>query len=167
MAECEKGNKIFLHDDSHPQSKLQVMKMGEKLQGLQQEKHQLFLQLKKVLHEEEKRRRKEQRYTGWFCFRSPAMTEYWLTYSVAFMCFLSSLVISQHWLQPATNPASPCTQGSTSSVFKVSPLLPDPHLGYLENCHSPLISIDEPVLLLASLRQPSQPQSTRCAARRA
>lgn len=39
------------------------MKMGEKLQGLQQEKHQLFLQLKKVLHEEEKRRRKEQRYT--------------------------------------------------------------------------------------------------------
>eukprot|EP00064_Thunnus_orientalis_P012988 superscaffoldBa00002059_g13025 len=37
-----------------------VMKMGEKLQGLQEEKHQLFLQLKKVLHEEEKRRRKEQ-----------------------------------------------------------------------------------------------------------
>lgn len=36
--------------------------MGEKLQGLQEEKHQLFLQLKKVLHEEEKRRRKEQRY---------------------------------------------------------------------------------------------------------
>ena len=41
--------------------KLQIMKMGEKLQGLQEEKHQLFLQLKKVLHEEEKRRRKEQR----------------------------------------------------------------------------------------------------------
>lgn len=40
---------------------VQVMKMGEKLQGLQEEKHQLFLQLKKVLHEEEKRRRKEQR----------------------------------------------------------------------------------------------------------
>lgn len=40
------------------------MKMGEKLQGLQEEKHQLFLQLKKVLHEEEKRRRKEQRYSG-------------------------------------------------------------------------------------------------------
>lgn len=40
----------------------QVQKMGEKLQGLQEEKHQLFLQLKKVLHEEEKRRRKEQRY---------------------------------------------------------------------------------------------------------
>lgn len=38
--------------------------MGEKLQGLQEEKHQLFLQLKKVLHEEEKRRRKEQRYSG-------------------------------------------------------------------------------------------------------
>lgn len=36
--------------------------MEEKLQGLQEEKHQLFLQLKKVLHEEEKRRRKEQRY---------------------------------------------------------------------------------------------------------
>lgn len=44
-----------------PISKLQVLKMGEKLQGLQEEKHQLFLQLKKVLHEEEKRRRKEQR----------------------------------------------------------------------------------------------------------
>jgi len=41
---------------------LQIMKMGVKLQGLQEEKHQLFLQLKKVLHEEEKRRRKEQRY---------------------------------------------------------------------------------------------------------
>lgn len=39
----------------------QIMKMGDKLQGLQEEKHQLFLQLKKVLHEEEKRRRKEQR----------------------------------------------------------------------------------------------------------
>lgn len=50
---------VFLHYD--PQCKLQVMKMGEKLQGLQEEKHQLFLQLKKVLHEEEKRRRKEQR----------------------------------------------------------------------------------------------------------
>lgn len=43
-------------------NKHQVMKMGEKLQGLQEEKHQLFLQLKKVLHEEEKRRRKEQRF---------------------------------------------------------------------------------------------------------
>lgn len=40
---------------------LQIMKMEEKLQCLQEEKHQLFLQLKKVLHEEEKRRRKEQR----------------------------------------------------------------------------------------------------------
>lgn len=30
--------------------------------ALQEEKHQLFLQLKKVLHEEEKRRRKEQRW---------------------------------------------------------------------------------------------------------
>ncbi|KAG7271709.1 hypothetical protein CRUP_001293 [Coryphaenoides rupestris] len=45
------------------ETKEQVMKMGEKLQGLQEEKHQLFLQLKKVLHEEEKRRRKEQRYS--------------------------------------------------------------------------------------------------------
>ncbi|XP_041926946.1 G protein pathway suppressor 2-like isoform X1 [Alosa sapidissima] len=43
------------------ETKEQVQKMGEKLQGLQEEKHQLFLQLKKVLHEEEKRRRKEQR----------------------------------------------------------------------------------------------------------
>uniref|UniRef100_A0A3B4CJ25 G protein pathway suppressor 2 n=1 Tax=Pygocentrus nattereri TaxID=42514 RepID=A0A3B4CJ25_PYGNA len=44
------------------ETKEQVQKMGEKLQGLQEEKHQLFLQLKKVLHEEEKRRRKEQRW---------------------------------------------------------------------------------------------------------
>ncbi|XP_031440887.1 G protein pathway suppressor 2 isoform X2 [Clupea harengus] len=41
------------------ETKEQVQKMGDKLQGLQEEKHQLFLQLKKVLHEEEKRRRKE------------------------------------------------------------------------------------------------------------
>lgn len=47
--------------DSKLCTETQVMKMGEKLQGLQEEKHQLFLQLKKVLHEEEKRRRKEQR----------------------------------------------------------------------------------------------------------
>lgn len=47
--------------DSKQCAETQVMKMGEKLQGLQEEKHQLFLQLKKVLHEEEKRRRKEQR----------------------------------------------------------------------------------------------------------
>uniref|UniRef100_A0A674BNC8 G protein pathway suppressor 2 n=1 Tax=Salmo trutta TaxID=8032 RepID=A0A674BNC8_SALTR len=45
------------------ETKEQVMKMGEKLQGLQEEKHQLFLQLKKVLHEEEKRRRKEQQHS--------------------------------------------------------------------------------------------------------
>ncbi|XP_063043262.1 G protein pathway suppressor 2-like isoform X3 [Engraulis encrasicolus] len=44
------------------ETKEQVQKMGEKLQGLQEEKHQLFLQLKKVLHEEEKRRRKEQSF---------------------------------------------------------------------------------------------------------
>ena len=57
--ESDVCSKVFLL--SQPKSKLQVMKMGEKLQGLQEEKHQLFLQLKKVLHEEEKRRRKEQR----------------------------------------------------------------------------------------------------------
>lgn len=50
--------------DSKLCAETQVMKMGEKLQGLQEEKHQLFLQLKKVLHEEEKRRRKEQRCCG-------------------------------------------------------------------------------------------------------
>lgn len=38
----------------------QIAKLQEKLGALQEEKHQLFLQLKKVLHEEEKRRRKEQ-----------------------------------------------------------------------------------------------------------
>ncbi|EQB77157.1 G protein pathway suppressor 2 [Camelus ferus] len=37
-----------------------ILKLQEKLLALQEEKHQLFLQLKKVLHEEEKRRRKEQ-----------------------------------------------------------------------------------------------------------
>ncbi|XP_041094374.1 G protein pathway suppressor 2-like isoform X6 [Polyodon spathula] len=42
------------------ETKEQITKMREKLQLLQEEKHQLFLQLKKVLHEEEKRRRKEQ-----------------------------------------------------------------------------------------------------------
>lgn len=42
------------------ETKEQVQKMDVKLQILQEEKHQLFLQLKKVLHEEEKRRRKEQ-----------------------------------------------------------------------------------------------------------
>ncbi|KAH0626082.1 hypothetical protein JD844_000820 [Phrynosoma platyrhinos] len=42
------------------ETKEQILKLQEKLQNLQEEKHQLFLQLKKVLHEEEKRRRKEQ-----------------------------------------------------------------------------------------------------------
>ncbi|XP_073182888.1 G protein pathway suppressor 2 isoform X2 [Lepidochelys kempii] len=42
------------------ETKEQISKLGERLQALQEEKHQLFLQLKKVLHEEEKRRRKEQ-----------------------------------------------------------------------------------------------------------
>ncbi|XP_064357226.1 G protein pathway suppressor 2 isoform X1 [Dromaius novaehollandiae] len=42
------------------ETKEQILKLQEKLSALQEEKHQLFLQLKKVLHEEEKRRRKEQ-----------------------------------------------------------------------------------------------------------
>ncbi|KAI7814094.1 G protein pathway suppressor 2-like [Triplophysa rosa] len=42
------------------ETKEQVQKMDEKLLILQEEKHQLFLQLKKVLHEEERRRRREQ-----------------------------------------------------------------------------------------------------------
>ncbi|XP_074839120.1 G protein pathway suppressor 2 [Carettochelys insculpta] len=42
------------------ETKEQISKLEERLQALQEEKHQLFLQLKKVLHEEEKRRRKEQ-----------------------------------------------------------------------------------------------------------
>ncbi|XP_078389947.1 G protein pathway suppressor 2 isoform X4 [Cetorhinus maximus] len=47
------------------ETKEQISKMELKLQSLQEEKHQLFLQLKKVLHEEEKRRAKmkEQRPT--------------------------------------------------------------------------------------------------------
>ncbi|XP_062904927.1 G protein pathway suppressor 2 isoform X3 [Mobula hypostoma] len=40
------------------ETKEQISKMELKLQSLQAEKHQLFLQLKKVLHEEEKRRAK-------------------------------------------------------------------------------------------------------------
>ncbi|XP_059938565.1 G protein pathway suppressor 2 isoform X1 [Mesoplodon densirostris] len=44
----------------HLLSPPQILKLQEKLLALQEEKHQLFLQLKKVLHEEEKRRRKEQ-----------------------------------------------------------------------------------------------------------
>ncbi|XP_020367742.1 G protein pathway suppressor 2 [Rhincodon typus] len=40
------------------ETKEQISKMELKLQNLQEEKHQLFLQLKKVLHEEEKRRAK-------------------------------------------------------------------------------------------------------------
>ncbi|XP_069501838.1 G protein pathway suppressor 2 isoform X1 [Ambystoma mexicanum] len=42
------------------ETKEQIQKLQQKLTALQEEKHQLFLQLKKVLHEEEKRRRKEQ-----------------------------------------------------------------------------------------------------------
>ncbi|XP_067379798.1 G protein pathway suppressor 2 isoform X1 [Channa argus] len=56
------------------ETKEQVMKMGEKLQGLQEEKHQLFLQLKKVLHEEEKRRRKEQSISVFHMFSSDITT---------------------------------------------------------------------------------------------
>uniref|UniRef100_UPI00398F10D2 G protein pathway suppressor 2 isoform X1 n=1 Tax=Pristiophorus japonicus TaxID=55135 RepID=UPI00398F10D2 len=50
------------------ETKEQISKMELKLQNLQEEKHQLFLQLKKVLHEEEKRRAKmkEQRYKACF-----------------------------------------------------------------------------------------------------
>lgn len=63
--------------------------MGEKLQGLQEEKHQLFLQLKKVLHEEEKRRRKEQRYSGDLSFQINVHLEI----SCLFCVFVA---ISQH-----------------------------------------------------------------------
>uniref|UniRef100_A0A2K6A666 G protein pathway suppressor 2 n=1 Tax=Mandrillus leucophaeus TaxID=9568 RepID=A0A2K6A666_MANLE len=46
--------------ESLEETKEQILKLQEKLLALQEEKHQLFLQLKKVLHEEEKRRLKEQ-----------------------------------------------------------------------------------------------------------
>ncbi|XP_041037289.1 G protein pathway suppressor 2 isoform X7 [Carcharodon carcharias] len=54
------------------ETKEQISKMELKLQSLQEEKHQLFLQLKKVLHEEEKRRAKmkEQRYKRLFCLKA-------------------------------------------------------------------------------------------------
>ncbi|KAL1270880.1 hypothetical protein QQF64_029896 [Cirrhinus molitorella] len=58
--EERKRTKEMEEQMSLEETKEQVQKMGEKLQVLQEEKHQLFLQLKKVLHEEEKRRRKEQ-----------------------------------------------------------------------------------------------------------
>lgn len=108
----------FQSYDSKLWTECQVMKMGEKLQGLQEEKHQLFLQLKKVLHEEEKRRRKEQRYSGGRFFYY--LIQYWekFIYQLKFGASFF-LVISQHWHPPATNPACPCMLGSTSSVFQV------------------------------------------------
>ncbi|XP_041037283.1 G protein pathway suppressor 2 isoform X2 [Carcharodon carcharias] len=58
------------------ETKEQISKMELKLQSLQEEKHQLFLQLKKVLHEEEKRRAKmkEQRYKRLFCLKASGPT---------------------------------------------------------------------------------------------
>lgn len=53
---------LSLSSSSLPSLLSQILKLQEKLLALQEEKHQLFLQLKKVLHEEEKRRRKEQRW---------------------------------------------------------------------------------------------------------
>lgn len=127
---------------------VQVMKMGEKLQGLQEEKHQLFLQLKKVLHEEEKRRRKEQRYSGDHSAPPP-----W--HQLQFL--LSFPVILRHWRRRATLPACPCMLASTCSAFKVlfSPIFRPPF--------STAANVSR---VICSLRQPSEPQPSRRSARR-
>lgn len=113
------------------------MKMGEKLQGLQEEKHQLFLQLKKVLHEEEKRRRKEQRYSGYHC-------SHFLKFSTDRICFI--IVIKLHVVF-----SSDITTLTSASYQSSLPMHAGPHLLtiqgkevlrcfvqiYLDCCHSP------------------------------
>lgn len=122
--------------DSKLCAETQVMKMGEKLQGLQEEKHQLFLQLKKVLHEEEKRRRKEQRCVGgrflsFFLFPFLPGFPSFLSFNLPnrcdnqpHICACSLIIVtSQLWHQPVTSPACLCMLASISSVFQVRPFI--------------------------------------------
>ncbi|KAL0993813.1 hypothetical protein UPYG_G00114260 [Umbra pygmaea] len=101
------------------ETKEQIMKMEEKLQGLQEEKHQLFLQLKKVLHEEEKRRRKEQ---------SDMTTLTSATYQPGMALHSHS---GQHLLSmqvsPATHGRSAALLGERSKQLFQSPVLPGRH----------------------------------------
>jgi len=55
----ERENKKMLEATSLGETKEQIAKLEEKLTSLKEEKHQLFLTLKKVLNEDETRRRKE------------------------------------------------------------------------------------------------------------
>lgn len=98
---------------------LQVQKMGEKLQGLQEEKHQLFLQLKKVLHEEEKRRRKEQR-----CVRKLCLPE------ICQLCnfLLQWLIHIYLWIDLSVLIDSDITTLTSASYQPSIPLHSGPHL---------------------------------------
>merc|ERR1719431_1838765 len=55
----ERENKKMMEETSLEETKEQISKLEEKLTSLKEEKHQLFLTLKKVLNEDETRRRKE------------------------------------------------------------------------------------------------------------
>jgi len=55
----ERENKKMMEATSLGETKEQISKLEEKLTNLKEEKHQLFLTLKKVLNEDETRRRKE------------------------------------------------------------------------------------------------------------
>jgi len=55
----ERENKKMLEATTLGETKEQISKLEEKLTNLKEEKHQLFLTLKKVLNEDETRRRKE------------------------------------------------------------------------------------------------------------
>jgi len=55
----ERENKKMMEETSLGETKEQISKLEEKLTNLKEEKHQLFLTLKKVLNEDETRRRKE------------------------------------------------------------------------------------------------------------
>lgn len=97
------------------------MKMGEKLQGLQEEKHQLFLQLKKVLHEEEKRRRKEQRCCGGSFFLS-----FFLSFYLAFIFAIHKCKTYPHF--GACFPISDITTLTSASYQSSLPMHASQHL---------------------------------------
>ena len=55
----ERENRKMMEATSLDETKKQIVQLEEKLTALKEEKHQLFLTLKKVLNEDENRRRKE------------------------------------------------------------------------------------------------------------
>lgn len=139
-------------------NKHQVMKMGEKLQGLQEEKHQLFLQLKKVLHEEEKRRRKEQRfiyiYTSLSLLFCQRIVNCRLSFLVSLFSDITTLTSASYQQSLPMHPGQHLLgiQGEKSSRFCA---LPESSLFFIW-WHSPFLSF----------RQSSQPQQTWPTARR-